>query len=526
MDEFAEVVTQKRFLTFRANGRLYALPASAVAEIIPVPPVAKLPQSPKSLLGMANLRGSVIAVASLRALLGHETETPGSSVRRAIVLDGTSPIAITIDAVESLVTLEGARVETRQSKLAAEPGELLNGAFLNGADATAAKILDMPALLARAFVPRLAAKSAGSLKVPGGQAPGQRSAQLQSETKALVTFEVAGQPYALPLNEVQEIIALPAAIAAVPHAEALILGLASYRDSLLPLLSLRGLLGFPMQSDARNKIIVTAVAGVPVGLVADRMREIVHAEPAQIEPAPSLLAARAGGETRIDSIYRGENGRLISLLATEKLFGDEVMARLGNHSLTGPAGAPTPASTQKLQFLVFRLAGEEFALPISAVDEVASVPEKITRLPKTPKFLAGVVNLRGEVLPVIDQRSRFDLPKFSDDGGRQRLIVVRSVRHLAGLIVDGISEVLAASPEMVEQAPHLAGEESRLVRGVLNLEASGRLILVLDPDELLTRAERSLLDNFNTDRPIASAKTTGGGSGKAPKRRHGSSSSP
>jgi purine-binding chemotaxis protein CheW len=515
----AETLT--RFLTFRANGRLYALPASQVAEIIPVPPVAKLPQSPKSLLGMANLRGSVIAVASLRALLGHEAEVPGS-LARAIVLDGASPVAITIDTVETLVTLEDAHIETRQSKLVAEPGELLNGAFLNGTDAGAAKILDMPALLARAFMPRAAAKPAGSQKIPAAQGSVQRAGQQQSETRALVTFEVANQAYALPLSEIREIIALPPAIAAVPRAEALILGLASYRDALLPLLSLRGLLGFPLQNDARNKVVVTSVAGVLVGLVADRMREIVHADVGQIEPAPSLLAARAGGETRIDQIYRAENGRLISLLATEKLFGDEVMARLGNHSTT-ESTAPEAAGTQQLQYLVFRLGNEEFALPISAVDEVAAVPEKITRLPKTPKFLSGVVNLRGEVLPVIDQRSRFDLPKFSDDGGRQRLIVVRSARHQAGLIVDGISEVLSAPSEWVGPAPHLAGEESRLVRGVLNLEASGRLILVLDPDELLTRTERSLLDNFNATRPAAK---TADATGKTPKPRKAAQTNP
>jgi purine-binding chemotaxis protein CheW len=477
MDELSETGTVERFLTFRANGQLYALPASQVAEIIPVPPVAKLPQSPKALLGMANLRGSVIALASLRALLGLEIESGGAAPNRAIVLDGTSPVAVTVDAVESLVVL-------------------------NGADATAAKILDLPALLARAFVPRVA-KGARPLKISGRQPPGQHAERTQSEATKLVTFEVANQSYALPLSEVREIIAVPEAIAAVPHAEALILGLAAYRDSLLPLLSLRGLLGFPLREDAGNKIIVTSVAGMLVGLVADRIAKILHADAALIEPAPALLAARAGGETRIHAIYRGENGRLISLLATEKLFGDEVMARLGAHSVTEAPEPPAAPATRQLQFLVFRLAGEEFALPIGAVDEVAAMPEKITRLPKTPKFLAGVVNLRGEVLPVIDQRSRFELPKLGGDQVRQRLIVIRSVRHRAGLIVDAISGVLAADPE---PAPHLAGEESRLVRGVINLPEAARLVLVLDPDELLTRTERSVLDNFNAAGQAAAAK--------------------
>jgi purine-binding chemotaxis protein CheW len=453
-----------------------------------------LPQSPKALLGMANLRGSVIAVASLRALLG--LDAPAAAASRAIVLDGASKIAITVDTVERLVTLDAAQVETQQSQLAADSGEILLGAFRHGAD-PAAKILDLPALLAQALMPRIARRAAGSkapvrpLLEPARRMP----------AKALVTFDVAGQRYALPLSEVREIIALPPEIATVPHAEALILGLVTYRDQLLPVLSLRGLLGFPLQRDTRSKIIVTTVAGVPVGLVADRMQAILHADPAAIEPTPKLLAARAGGETRIDQMVRRADGGLIALLATEKLFGDDVMDKLGTQAASEPLSA-VAAAAPKLQFLVFRLAGEEFALPIAAVMEVAAVPDKITRLPKTPKFLRGVVNLRGEVLPVIDQRSRFDLPAGAE-ASLGRLIVLRSARHHAGLIVDAISGIRAAAADDVEPAPHLAGEEpgtpgaGRLVRGVINLEAEQKLILVLDPDELLTRAERSLLDVFN-----------------------------
>ena len=505
-----------RFLTFRSNGRLYALPASTVKEIIPVPPVARLPQSPKALLGMANLRGSVIAIASLRALLGQDAEASATTRARAIVLDGAAMVAITVDTVERLVTLDRTQVETRQSQLAADPGEILLGAFSNGAD-PAAKVLDMQALLAQALMPRIAAKRAAGSITP--VRPVLEQARPRA-TKALVTFDVANQKYALPLSDVREIIALPREFATVPHAEALILGLVTYREQLLPVLSLRGLLGFPLACDARRKIIVTAVAGVPVGLVADRMQAILHADLASIEPAPKLLAARAGGETQIDQMVRRADGGLISLLATAKLFGDEVMDKLGTHS--APESLSRMAAAEaKLQFLVFRLAGEAFALPIGAVTEVAAAPEKITRLPGTPKFLTGVINLRGEVLPVIDQRSRFDLPKRTDTGEPQRLIVLRSARHHAGLIVDAISEILAIPADAVEPAPHLAGAEpgtpgaGRLVRGIINREAEQKLILVLDPDELLTRTERSLLDVFNA----AAANAPG----KAPRRRSSAS---
>ena len=130
------------------------------------------------------------------------------------------------------------------------------------------------------------------------------------------------------------------------------------------------------------------------------------------------------------------------------------------------------------------------------------MPAQITKLPKTPKFLEGVVNLRGDVLPVIDQRRRFDMPTL-DESERRRLVVVKTERHRAGLIVDSVSDVLRVPADAVEPPPDLTEEIARLVRGVINLEQSQRIVLLLDPTELLTRAERGLLDTFQASRANA-----------------------
>ena len=165
------------------------------------------------------------------------------------------------------------------------------------------------------------------------------------------------------------------------------LGVMAYRDTLLPLLSLRGLLGFaaaPPEGDA-GKVVVTKVGGALVGLVADRMRAIVPADPALIEPTPPMLAARTGGETQIKAIYRGDGGRrLISILAADQLFREDVMARLGSADAGTAASVEAVADGDETKVLVFRLGDDEFGLPIEVVDEVARAPEQVTRLPKTP----------------------------------------------------------------------------------------------------------------------------------------------
>ncbi len=75
--------------------------------------------------------------------------------------------------------------------------------------------------------------------------------------------------------------------------------------------------------------------------------------------------------------------------------------------------------------------------------------------------------------------------------------MVRSERHRAGLIVDAVSEVLRTPTDAIEPAPDLTGETARLVLGVVNFGDRARMVLVLDPSELLSRAERGLLDKFD-----------------------------
>jgi purine-binding chemotaxis protein CheW len=235
----------------------------------------------------------------------------------------------------------------------------------------------------------------------------RQNSELRVERATLITFDIAGQEFALDLGAVQKIISLPDSTTALPRGEALIMGMTTFHEQLLPLFSLRGLLGFAAASisDAREKIAVASVGGALVGLVVDRAHAIVSADPGRIDPVPSVLSARTGGEAGIRAIYRAEEGRrLISILAPEQLFREDVMQRLVS-SGHGAARAQEQSGnlSEKRKLLVFRLGDDEFGLPVEAVDEVARVPDKITRVPKTPKFLEGVVNLRGDILPVVDQ---------------------------------------------------------------------------------------------------------------------------
>lgn len=490
-------------MAFRVGRQLYALPTDEVVEVIRVPPVARVPQSPGSLMGLSNLRGSLLPIASARGLLQQAEGSPS----RAIVLAGRSPVGLAVDSVEALVTAGPGQAQMAQVELASEPGEKLRGAFQIAGRTEVVKVLDIWPLLDAAFKP--VARQADTAAMGREPALGTGAASPSADrARRLVTFDVAGQEFALYLDGVQEVVPFPQAITAVPQSDSVVLGVSSYRDVLLPLLSIRSLLGLAprTQRDGREKVLVVPLGQALAGLVVDRIHSIVPTDPALLEPTPPLLAARTGGECRISAIYRGENGhRLISILSKDKLFREDVMQRVqrSGHSPTGLPPAEKRAKAD-LQFVAFRLGDDEFALPIDVVEEVAHAPSQITRVPKTPKFLEGVVNLRGQVLPVVDQRRRFGMPPSPMLASR-RLIVVRTERHRAGLIVDSVTQVLRSGAEAIQPAPDLAGEDNRLVHGVINLEQAGRLVLLLDPSELLTRTERGLLDAFEAAEGQASS---------------------
>ncbi|WKZ31838.1 MAG: chemotaxis protein CheW [Thermodesulfobacteriota bacterium] len=143
-----------------------------------------------------------------------------------------------------------------------------------------------------------------------------------------------------------------------------------------------------------------------------------------------------------------------------------------------------------LQLVTFRLGKEEFSLDILRVQEIIRHME-LTRVPKTPDFVDGVINLRGKVIPVLDLRKRFGLG--SDEMTNEtRIIVVEVDDKTVGLKVDAVSEVLRLPADRVEAPPEMVtGVESEYIKGVGKLD--GRLLILLDVEKVLSRNEKEAL---------------------------------
>ena len=145
------------------------------------------------------------------------------------------------------------------------------------------------------------------------------------------------------------------------------------------------------------------------------------------------------------------------------------------------------------QLVVFGLGKEEFGIDISRVREIVKL-QNITTIPQSMDFVEGIVNIRGQIVPIVDLCKRFLVADRSESvDAERRIIVVNMSGQNIGILVDGVSEILRIPDEAIEPTPPIvaSGVSSDFIRGVAKVE--GRLIIFLDLDRIFSAEEQEAL---------------------------------
>lgn len=143
--------------------------------------------------------------------------------------------------------------------------------------------------------------------------------------------------------------------------------------------------------------------------------------------------------------------------------------------------------TEELKVIVFALGEEEYGVEVDKVQTIERMLP-LTRVPKTPAFVKGVINLRGVVVPVIDLRGRFNLTETEyTDNSRIIIVAVNDIE--VGLIVDSANDVIDVNEDCIEDPPEVVGGiKAKYLRGVAKLE-NDRLLVMLNLDQVLNKEE-------------------------------------
>ncbi len=483
----------QQFVTFIAGDEVFAADMVPVKEIIRVPEVVRVPLAPAALEGLANLRGKVLPIISLRRLFGFP-ELAHDDSTRALVVDVGQPLGFVVDRVSSVVGVDAGHIEDVGSIKTTVNTEMLSSLIKDVGGHAMIMVLDFAKVIEREFS-QIASISKNTGVAGAAQASVQSEEEDSSDELQLVSFDVDGQEYAIAIEDVQEIVQVPEAVIHVPCSESHVLGVMTLRSRLLPLVNLRSMFALPHRDlDEKSRIVVLTMGGVSVGVVVDAVSEVLRVSKSGVDALPAMLASE-GNLAEVTSICRLDDGkRLVSILTARNLFGHSVIKEAV--SAVNESALESDREDTKLddnldddeQVVIFRLDKEEFGAPIASVQEIVRVPEQLIRVPKAPSFVEGVINLRGTVLPVIDLRLRLGL-KQVERTDRQRIMVFLISDVRTGFIVDQVAEVLRIPKAAIEPAPQLSAEQSQLLSRMANLEKQKRMVQLLDPPHLMGKKE-------------------------------------
>lgn len=160
------------------------------------------------------------------------------------------------------------------------------------------------------------------------------------------------------------------------------------------------------------------------------------------------------------------------------------------------------------QYLTFMLGDEIFALDIGSVREVLELAT-ITRIPRTPDYMRGVINLRGHAVPVLELRSKFGMPAVQDTVNTCIIIVeveMDGENTIIGTLVDSVREVFEMAPESIEQAPRMGTAiKTEFIKGMG--KQGEDFVIILDVNRIFSAAELAEITVATPDSPAGEAQT-------------------
>lgn len=650
----AALKDESQLVTFLLKDEEFGFDIMSVQEIIRLPKMAKVPRTPAYVDGIANLRGVVLPVIDMRTRFGMERAEETDRTRVLVVdIDGVKT-GLRVDRVKQVTRILRSEIEAPPAAIRGCSSDYLEGVLKLEKGQRIVMALNAAQVCEIGVNRRQGPESHAGLPSEAGRMDSPEQVQrLDAEVQKMVTFRIAKEEFAFPMEHVREILRVQTPNQ-VPDVPEYVLGVLTVRGQLLPVIDLRRLLqqrsladefidicrplrgeyerwivqaetvnaggsqhkldgsvmehlrrwlaetnsssqllmetlarargwnekvtkqlqarakheaegdrdaaqangeealsaaretvaalrrfeeqiGQNIQEDQR--IIVVDAEGFVLGLVVDRVHEVMNVAKSLMEPPPRITSS---GGMELSGVAKLEEGaRLImvldvaSLLKDQKLrdvHGTAGMGDVGIGSLStgstehtcstehicsteqisgasgqleagttvgksGMAGKATTGAQElsEVQLVTFLLGEEEYGVPISQIQEIDRLA-KITKVPKAAEFIEGITNLRGEVVPVLNTRKRFDLDcKPPDD--RTRIIIVDLGGVKTGLVVDSVREVLNLSKRDIAPPPEAIGSgiDQQFISGIGKVNEGKRMIVLLDVERILSGQERAQL---------------------------------
>lgn len=474
-------LSERQLVTFHLGSDEFGVDIMHVREIIRLTEVTHIPQAPSYVEGVCNLRGSILPIIDGRARLGLPRR-PSDGSTRVLVLDVDGKVTgMVVDRVSEVLRVSSADIEAPPAVIQDMNVDFLNGMVkLDGGK----RIIMALKLSSIVTVKQIEDIKQEALSIATTRADVAIKAEIEEDQ--LVTFLLGQEEYAFDIMHVKEIIRVQQ-ITAVPNVADYIEGVVTIRNLLLPIINMRmffGLENIPVSDQAR--IIIVDLGQLSVGFRVDKVSEVISISRSVIEPPPLIFNDQEAEQIRgVAKLNDGK--RLLMCLNATKLLPTEVVQKFSVEA-TAEEGMVIKQYNNVIeeeQLVTFKLGKEEFGIKITDVQEINRMTD-ITHMPNAPVYIDGLVNLRGNIIPVLNLRRRFGLAEKQRDDAT-RIIIVDVGSRKTGVMVDAVSEVLRFESSLVEETPQIVSEnlDAKYISGVGKLNGGKRMVMIIDLAQVL-----------------------------------------
>ncbi|MCP4751114.1 MAG: hypothetical protein GY866_09485 [Proteobacteria bacterium] len=478
-----------RYVTFVVGEELFGLDIMCVESIILPLPITVVPRTPGFFLGIVNIRGDVVSVVDIKALFGSERNEITPDSRIIVIYANGIKLGMLVDKIGAIELAAVGEFSRVPQIVSSDTRKYVSGSF---------KLSDSRILLTlihdRLIDERDFVVTQGS---PLSSDTGNTLIEKEEDPVRklpLVGFSISGEHYTLESIYVEEIVLLPE-ITVVPDMEAFVEGIFYLRESVTPLIRLGERLGLGEKrpgSDSQVIILKKSLFGIRVGLIVDDIREVFFIEEDKIVSPPVNLNKEQSEQLK--GVFKAtfdKTDAITMVLDLEKIFSLEEQHRLKQlDQRIEREDIEEKEQERPVAILEFMLANERYAVKVSETEKIIHIQD-MEPVPKSPPFIKGIFNLRGEVVSVVD------LPMLvGNDDFRAtkdaRIVVVRAGNEIAGLLVEkvlGIRKIALSSFDTDHDI--LKRKGNIFMQGIGKDDEFGEVVVFMDVETTMFQAQNS-----------------------------------
>ncbi len=476
-----------RYVTFGIGEELFGVDIMCVESIIPPHAVTEVPRTPEYFLGIINLRGDVISIIDMRKRFGMEPEETTPDTRIVVILTNGILIGMLVDRINSIETMIASKLQKAPPLATLEHKKFISNSFKLPNGKILLTLHHQKLIDDKDFIIEDEIKFSQEIIDPGSKGKDSWVKEIP-----LVSFKIGDENYTIESKYVEEIIFIPE-LTSVPDMEDLLDGIFYLRNSVVPIVQLGERLGggkMNLTPDSQVIIIKKELYGIKLGLIVDDINEIFFVLEDEIVGSPiNINKAQSEQLKGVFKYKRDKESLIIMLLDLEMLFNEIELNQLRELEYSTDQEeadkAEKEATTGILEFIV---AGERYAIKVADTNEVIRVIKTVP-VPKAPPYIKGIINLRGDVISIIEvgllvDRKRRELTKDA------RILVVKAGAEIAGLLVSkvlGIRKVMLSS---FEQPSDLIKQKGNIfIEGIGKIDDSDDIVVLMDIETTLLQAQ-------------------------------------